>query len=153
MTTRATSTPRNAGTATGHDRSPELQRLRVCRQLRTTGGMPHVKYQWLPSPAAVVLATCLQCFGIPWALVPLKARVRNSTHPIQFGTLPKRLSLPFPDAETILPGYEEDVSSIRDGFFSLGEVGSRNHPASSHCQREGRKSCVSRGTSEEAFSI
>ena len=58
----------------------------------------------------------MQCFGNPLgAPVPLKTRVRNFIHPVQFGSFPKRLSLPYPDAE-ILSGYEEDVSSIRDGF-------------------------------------
>ena len=33
----------------------------------------------------------------------------------QFGIIPERLSLPYPDEE-ILSGYEEDFSSIRDGF-------------------------------------
>ena len=33
----------------------------------------------------------------------------------QFGIFPKRLSLPYPDEE-ILSGYEEDFSSIQDGF-------------------------------------
>ena len=38
-------------------------------------------------------------------------------HPVQFGILPKRSSLPYPDAE-ILSGYEEDVSS--EAGFQLG---------------------------------
>ena len=36
-------------------------------------------------------------------------------HPKQHGSFPDRLKLPYPDEE-ILSGYEEDVSSIRDGF-------------------------------------
>ena len=36
--------------------------------------------------------------------------------------LPKRLALPYP-YEEMLSGYEEDVSSVRDGFFGLGEGG------------------------------
>ena len=47
--------------------------------------------------------------------MPSKTRVRNIIHTIQFGIFSKRLSLPSPDAE-IVSGYEEDVSSIRDGF-------------------------------------
>ena len=47
--------------------------------------------------------------------VPPKARVRNFIHPVQLGIFPKRLSLPYPVAE-ILSRYEENVSSIRDGF-------------------------------------
>ena len=34
-------------TTTGHARSPELQHLRVYKQLRTTGGVPHANYQLL----------------------------------------------------------------------------------------------------------
>ena len=49
------------------------------------------------------------------APVPLKTRVRNFIHPVQFGSLRQRFNLPHPDAE-ILSGYEEDASSIRDGF-------------------------------------
>ena len=44
-----------------------------------------------------------------------KNRVCNFIHPKQFGPLPKRLILSYPDEE-ILSGYEEDVSSIRNGF-------------------------------------
>ena len=55
-------------------------------------------------------------FCEPWGVpVPSTTRVRNFFHPKQFGIFPKRLSLPYPDEE-ILSGYEEDVSSIRDGF-------------------------------------
>ena len=50
--------------------------------------------------------------GVP--LLP-KNRVCNFIHPKQFGPFPKRLVLPYPDEE-ILSGYEEAVSSIRDGF-------------------------------------
>ena len=42
------------------------------------------------------------------------SRVRDAIHPVQFGIFPKRLLLPCPDDE-ILSGYEEDVSSMRDG--------------------------------------
>ena len=62
------------------------------------------------------------------APVLLKTRVRNFTHPVQFGILPKRLSLPYLDAG-ILSGYEEDASSIRDG---ISEVGSPDHLARKH---------------------
>ena len=48
-------------------------------------------------------------------LEPLGAPVPQFFHPVQFGILPKRSSLPYPDAE-ILSGYEEDVSSVRGGF-------------------------------------
>ena len=40
-----------------------------------------------------------------------KTRVRKFLHPEQFGIFP----LPYPDEE-ILSGYEEDISSILDGF-------------------------------------
>ena len=54
------------------------------------------------------------------APLPPKTPVsRNFIHPKQFGIFPKRLSLPYPDEE-ILSGYEEDVSSIWDGFFQHG---------------------------------
>ena len=36
-------------------------------------------------------------------------------HPKQFGAFPRSLVLPY-SYEEILSGYEEDVSSIRDGF-------------------------------------
>ena len=55
-------------------------------------------------------------FGEPLgATVPLKSRAGNFIHPVQVCLLPKRFSLPYPNAE-ILSGCEEDVSSIRDGF-------------------------------------
>ena len=47
--------------------------------------------------------------------MPSNTHVRNFIHPIQFGIVPKRLSLPYPDEE-ILSGYELDDSSIRDGY-------------------------------------
>ena len=46
---------------------------------------------------------------------PLTPCVHESIHPVQFGIMPKRLPLPHPDDE-ILSGYEEDVSSIQDGY-------------------------------------
>ena len=49
------------------------------------------------------------------APAPLAPCVRDSTHPVQFGIFPKRLFLPQPDDE-ILSGYDEDVSSVRDGY-------------------------------------
>ena len=42
------------------------------------------------------------------------SHARNAIHPVQCGIFPNRLLLPHPDDE-ILSGYEEDVSSIRDG--------------------------------------
>ena len=98
MSSRATFTPRKARTATGHDRSPELQRLRVCMQLRTTGGMPHRKYQLLVAVLPcrnrlgklLVIPMSQQSLGsihklkkcsflgkLVGAPVPLKTRVRN----------------------------------------------------------------------------
>ena len=51
--------------------------------------------------------------GVP--LLP-KKHMCNFIHPEQYGPFPDRLNcLPYPDEE-ILSGYEEDVSSIRDGF-------------------------------------
>ena len=50
--------------------------------------------------------------GVP--LLP-KNRVCNFIHPKQLGPFPKSLISPYPEEE-ILSGYEEDVSSIRDGF-------------------------------------
>ena len=81
MTTRATSTAKKARTATGHDRSPELQRLRVCKQLRTTGGVPHAnpslpQSSWQPflvvqmcqrSSGCIQQLRKVQYFGDPWA--------------------------------------------------------------------------------------
>ena len=46
---------------------------------------------------------------------PLTPCVHESTHPVQFGIMPKRLPLPHPDDE-ILSGYEEDLSSIQEGY-------------------------------------
>ena len=42
-------------------------------------------------------------------------RVCNDFHPKHHGPFPDRLRLPYPDEE-IISGYEEEVSSIRDGF-------------------------------------
>ena len=55
-------------------------------------------------------AVFLGTFG--HTIAPKKKRVCNCTRPKQFGTFPKRLIFPY----QILSGYEEDVSSIRDGF-------------------------------------
>ena len=44
-----------------------------------------------------------------------KKHVCNYIHPKQYGPFPDRLKLPYPDEE-ILSRFEEDVSSIRDGF-------------------------------------
>ena len=46
---------------------------------------------------------------------PSTSRFRDAIHPVQFGIFPNRLLLPHPDDE-MLSGYEEDVSSIRDGY-------------------------------------
>ena len=55
-------------------------------------------------------------FGNHWAYhCFLKNFVCNFIHPKQFGLLPKSLILPYLDEE-ISSRYEEDVSSIRDGF-------------------------------------
>ena len=56
---------------------------------------------------------------------PLTPCVHESTHPVQFGIMPKRLPLPHPDDE-ILSGYEEDLSSIQDGYTALGNGRSGN---------------------------
>ena len=39
-------------------------------------------------------------------------------HPVQYGIVPERTTLPRPDDE-IFSGYDEDVSSIRDGYAIL----------------------------------
>ena len=41
-------------------------------------------------------------------------RVRDAIHPVQFGIFPNRLTLSQPHDE-ISSGFEEDVSSVRDG--------------------------------------
>ena len=48
---------------------------------------------------------------------PSEARARHFIHLRQFGTFPKKLVVPYL-YEELLSGYEEDVSSIRDGFRS-----------------------------------
>ena len=55
------------------------------------------------------------------APAPSTPSVRDSIHPVQFGIFPNRLLLPHLDDE-ILPGYEEDVSSIRDGYTAWVKV-------------------------------
>ena len=54
------------------------------------------------------------------------SRVRDAIHPVQFGIFPTRFLLPHPDDE-ILSGFEEDVSSIRDGYTSLGGGGTSHY--------------------------
>ena len=135
MTTRAASTAKKAGTATGHDRSPELQHLKEYRQLRTTCGVPLASYHLLVAGLLrrkrlgnlLVIQMCqqssgsiqklkkVQYFGNPGVHQCLRKPVFAFSRPVQFGIFPKRLSLPYPDEE-ILSGYKEDVSSIRDGF-------------------------------------
>ena len=54
-------------------------------------------------------------WGSLGAQPPSNARARHFIHTKQFGAFLRRLVLPYP-YEEILSGYEEDVSSIRDGF-------------------------------------
>ena len=46
--------------------------------------------------------------------------VPDVVHPAQYGIVPERITSPRPDDE-ILSGYDEDVSSIRDGFAIWGK--------------------------------
>ena len=50
---------------------------------------------------------------------PSERVVPEVTHPVQCGILPIRLPLPRPD-DQILSGYNEDVSSKRDGYTPWG---------------------------------
>ena len=43
---------------------------------------------------------------------PMQRLVREVVHPVQYGIVPERITLPRPDDE-ILSGHDEDVSSIR----------------------------------------
>ena len=52
---------------------------------------------------------------------PVPLRVRDAIRSVQFGIFPNRLLLPHPDDE-ILSGYEEAVSSIRDGYTAWVKV-------------------------------
>ena len=54
-------------------------------------------------------------WGSLGARPPSNARARHFIHPKQFGAFARRLVLPY-SYEEILSGYEEDVSSKRDGF-------------------------------------
>ena len=116
---------------TSHIGSPERQNRERYRRPSKTSGTPHVNRLVTFPPCRshrgkdVEKQTHHQgdtgaqesaVFWEPWGapLLP-KNRVCILIHPKQFGPFPKRQILPFPDEE-ILSGYEEDVSSIRDGF-------------------------------------
>ena len=110
----------------------ELQHLKVYKHQRTTDGAPHMSYQllWLSFSTPMVLATF---WGYKRANKALEA-CRNARTCSVLGT-PERTSAfkkpcsQFHSSSTIwylsqttiladdeiLPGYEEDVSSIRDG--------------------------------------
>ena len=66
---------------------------------------------------------------------PVATRVRDAIHPVQFDIFPNRLTLPYPHDE-ILSGYEEDASSIRDGYTAWVKVEPAStperHPVSSN---------------------
>ena len=47
------------------------------------------------------------------ALAPMERTVPEVVHPVQYGIVPERITLPRPDDE-ICSGYDEDGSSIRD---------------------------------------
>ena len=60
-------------------------------------------------------------------------RVRCAIHPVQFGIFPNRLILPHPDDE-VLSDYEEDVSSMRDGYTAEVEADPRFYLRTPLCQ-------------------
>ena len=66
----------------------------------------------------------------------LKTHSFHFIHPKQYGAFPRRIVLPFPWSE-ILPGHEEDVSSIRDefraGVKSDNEASLQRHVVDSKC--------------------
>ena len=107
----------------------ESERLqKVHEDERTTTREPHrggsslPKSSWeavgafdAPSWKHTGTQECTVSWGFLGAQPRSKARVRYFIHPKQFGTFPKRFALPY-SFEEILTGYEEDVSSIRDGF-------------------------------------
>ena len=64
-----------------------------------------------PTEPAEDTPNVVESLGTPTPLAPC---VHESTHPVQFGIMPKRLPLPHPDDE-IKSEYEKDVSSLRDG--------------------------------------
>ena len=117
---------------TSHTRSPELQNRQSYRRPGETRATPRVSslvthplYRSLRGKQLEnqthrhghtrYLRKALY-FGEPLGAPLLaKNRVCNSIHPKQVGPFPKRLILPYLDKE-ILSGYEEDVSSKRDGF-------------------------------------
>ena len=117
---------------------------------RTTAGTPHVNYQLLQavfprtnrlghiqilfrrrdpgflkdisSTRPTELQEGTQVVVEPLdAPAPVEPCVGDSIHPVQFGVFPNRILLPYPDNE-ILSGYEEDVSSIRDGYTAWVKV-------------------------------
>ena len=53
------------------------------------------------------------------ALAPMENTVLDVVRPVRYGIVPERITLPRPDGE-ILSGYDEDVSSIRDGYALWG---------------------------------
>ena len=133
---------------TSHTGSPELQNRKSYRRPRKTSGTPQVKrfvtFHLCRSHRGEQLENQTHHHGntvetqesaVFWCAPLPKTRVRNFIHPKQFGIFPKRLSLPYPDEE-ILSDYEEDVSSIRNGFFGMGENGPRNHSWASQCRCE-----------------
>ena len=50
---------------------------------------------------------------------PLERAVPEVVHPVQYGIVPERIALRRPD-DKILSGYDEDVSSTRDGYPTWG---------------------------------
>ena len=50
---------------------------------------------------------------------PVERTETDVVHAVQYGIVPERITLPRPDDE-ILSGYDEDVSSIRDGYAIWG---------------------------------
>ena len=52
---------------------------------------------------------------------PLTPCVHESTQPGHFGIFTNQLPLPYPD-DDILFGYEEDASSMRDGYIAWVKV-------------------------------
>ena len=48
-------------------------------------------------------------------LIPLERALLEVLHPVHSEIVPKPIALPRPDDE-ILCGYDEDISSMRDGY-------------------------------------
>ena len=53
------------------------------------------------------------------ALAPKERTTTDVLHPVQYGIVPERITLPRPEDE-ILSGQDEDVSSVRDGYAVWG---------------------------------